>query len=328
MNICRLFRNKLDRVVFKKEIFIMIAILIPILILTSLLFSARTTMKTKIALVSEDNPSIPMNNKFIVEVMKEIPSNSQLCLGRYDVVLQENSDGGFKVITGMKNKADLRIIEDFFNHGASLDSYDSLESKRGMGSKILGCIVMCVLMLGVGLTVFYPEDRTIAAFRRILMAPVGQNTYFLAQGAFTFICSYIPCLLAMIFAKECIGIKMGFGIGMLAILIGILSAFATAFGLFISSVLNRNISVTASLIAILTSLLAGCFQFFEVNNKILDAIFSIIPQKSYMTLIEGVEKGRGMLEFKGQLVYLLVWIIVLWFTGIFISKRKVTKGVY
>ncbi len=41
-----------------------------------------------------------------------------------------------------------------------------------------------------------------------------------------------------------------------------------------------------------------------------------------MTLIQGIENGKGMLEFKGQITYLLTWIVGLWLMGSGITKKN------
>ncbi|MCD2345538.1 MULTISPECIES: hypothetical protein [Clostridium] len=78
----------------------------------------------------------------------------------------------------------------------------------------------------------------------------------------------------------------------------------------------------------ITSILAGCFISFTGSNKILDTICNVIPQKAYMTMSQGIENGSSIFKFKGELIYLFVWIVALWFIGSFITNKKVKKGVY
>ncbi|WP_207637896.1 hypothetical protein [Clostridium pasteurianum] len=47
-----------------------------------------------------------------------------------------------------------------------------------------------------------------------------------------------------------------------------------------------------------------------------------------MTISQSIENGNAMLEFKGQLIYLLIWIVVLWLLGSLIIKSKMKKGIY
>lgn len=326
MSVVQLCKNKIDRIIFKKEIFVVAIVIIPIMILAAVLFAGRAELKAKIAVISESAVTFSDNDKFNIVVLDQKPALSNLMLGNYDAIVEEDRHGNYEVTTVLKSKADKETIEDFFNKGQSPDHFESQDLERGIGTKVLGIIVMIVLMQGVALTMLYPEDRTLNTFRRILTAPVSEAQYIAAQGIFTFMCLFIPTYFAIVMTKECFGIGIGFSLGMMAVLTGILTALATAFGLFMSSVLKRNISLTASLVAIITSLLGGCLVPFTVSNKVLGAILYIFPQKAFMLMIEGIEKGRGILEFKGQLIYFTIWILALWICGSLVIKRKVKQG--
>lgn len=298
-----------------------------IAILAAVLFAGRTEMKTKIALVSTDSHTITQSAKFEIDRMDKKPAYSDIVLGYYDFIVEDNGNSSYKVSTVIKSHADKEIVENFFNKGISPDDYEKKESDRGLGAKVLGFVVMVVIMQGVALTVFYPEDRTLKTFRRILTAPVSGTLYALAQGVFTFICLYIPTYLAIFITKQFF-VDIGISFGMLGIMIAILSILSTAFAFFISAVLKENISLAASGISIITSLLAGCFGSFTASNKIIDTLCSIIPLKSYMTLAEGVDKGISIFQFNGHILYLLVWIVGFVILGSYVTKKKMNAGVY
>lgn len=161
-----------------------------------------------------------------------------------------------------------------------------------------------------------------------MIAPVSEKEYLFSQGMFTFLCLFIPAYLAVTIITVCFKINIGFSFGMLALLIMLLCALATAFGLFMTAVFDSEISLVASGISMVTCVLGGCFISFTDNNKVLNAICSIFPQKAYITMIHGIEKGSGILEFKGKFIYLLIWIVGLWLFGSFITNRKMKKGIY
>lgn len=328
MNIINLLKNKFDRILTKKEVIIVAVVIIPLMIGAAVLFSNKAMSKTNIVLITQDDQKVPQNDRFNISIMKEKPDLVSLLMGKYDVIVEEKSTGSYEVTVVMKNKNDKEIIENFFNYGQSLDGYESVDLERGLGTKVVGFIIMVVIMQGVALTILYPEDRQLKTFRRILTAPVNEKEYLLAQGIFTFVCLYIPTYLAISIAKVFFGVKMGFSLGMLAILVAIITALTTSFALFISAVLEENQSLAATGIATITCLLAGCFNYFTTNNKVVDTILSILPQKAYMTLLSGIEKGSKILDFRVELIYLIAWIIVLWLLGSFISKRKMNKGIY
>lgn len=326
MNIINLFKNNLSRTINQKATIIVAVIVVPLFILVAVLFSAKVQMRSHIALVTEHAQNIPQNDMVKFDIMKKKPAISKLLLGKYAAIVEEKSDGTYKVTT-IKNKADKKTIEDFFKNG-KIEGNQNKSAQRGTGTNILGFILMIILMQGVALTNIFPQDRILKTFRRVLTAPVSEGQYLFVLGIFTFLCIYIPTYLAIAITKVCFGVEIGFNLFMLAILIGILSALSTALALFFSSVLENEISLAATAVYVITCVLGGCFYSFTENNKVLDAICSVLPQKAYLTLSQGIENGKGMLELKGQLIYLLIWIVALWFLGSTITKRKMKEGIY
>lgn len=327
MNIINLFKNNFKRMMTYKSVVIVAVIVVPIMIALGVVFSAKSQPKAQIALVTNSNKTFPKNDKVQIDVMRKKPAKSKLLLSEYAAIVEEKSDGSYKVTT-LKNKEDKNKIEGFFKTGRITETKKDKENQRGTGTNILGFITMIILMQGVALTILFPEDRSLNTFKRILTAPVSERQYILAQGIFTFLGLYLPSYIAVVVIKVFFGVKIGFDLPMLAILIGILSLLSTAFALFLSSTIERETSMAATGIYFVTSILAGCFIPFTGSNKILDTICNIIPQKVYMTMSQGIENGSSIFRFKGELVYLLVWILVLFLLGSFITNRKVKNGVY
>lgn len=327
MNVINLFRNNLMRILNQKAIIIVAVIVVPIMIGLAVLFSTKVEMKPQVALVTEYTKNIPQSSEVQVKVMRNKPAFSKLLLAKYAAIVEEKIPGNYVVIS-IKSKAEKKIIENFFSSGKISSVNKAKATERGPGTNILGFIVMIVLMQGIGITTIYPEDRIHNTFRRVLIAPVTEKLYLLVLGLFTFLCLFIPTFSAIAITKGVFGVKVGFGFGMLAILIGMLSALSTSFALFFSSALKGEIALAATAFYVITSVLAGCFYSFTGSNKVLDKLCNILPQKAYMTLSQGLEDGKSMIQLKEQSIYLLVWIIGLWLLGSLISKRKIEKGIY
>ena len=115
---------------------------------------------------------------------------------------------------------------------------------------------------------------------------------------------------------------------MMALLLGILTVFSTSFALFISSLIERNTSLAASGIAVITCILAGCFISFSDNNTLLDNVLNLIPQKAYMNMIQGIAGGGKFFNYMDQVIYLMIWIVGFWVIGGVITSHKVKKGIY
>ncbi len=43
-------------------------------------------------------------------------------------------------------------------------------------------------------------------------------------------------------------------------------------------------------------------------------------------MIQGVEAGKNILSYPGQLIYLLVWIVGLWTIGSLLTAQKAKEG--
>ena len=324
-----LFRNRLDRMLTKKSVIIVAVVIIPIMIGVAIYFSGQTLLKDTIAVVTDDAKDIPNDPRINIVQLDEKPPLSSLVLGHYNFLVEKKGKS-YKVTT-LKTESDKKSIEQLFNKGHLPKSYrgeDQIRAERGVGTNILGFIAMLILIQGVALTTLYPEDRLLKAFSRILTSPVGVGKYLFVQSIFTFLCLYIPSYLAIVITSLVSGVDIGYSFGMLAVLLGILTILATGFSIFMASLMERNISLVTSGVSIVTCVLAGCFISFTSKNVVLNTICAILPQKAFMTLIHGIEIGKSMLDFKGQLTYLFVWTIIFWIIGGFVTKSRVKKGIY
>ncbi|CAM4125048.1 ABC transporter permease [Bacillus mobilis] len=324
-----LFRNRLERMLTKKAVILVAVVIIPLMIGISIYFSGQTLLKDTIAFVTDDPQNIPSDSRINIVQVDETPPLSSLVLGHYNYLVEKKGNN-YEVIT-LKTESDKKNIEQFVNTGRLPKSYqgeDQVHAKRGPGTNILGFISMLILMQGVALTTLYPEDRMLKTFRRILTSPVNVKKYMFVQSIFTFICLYIPSYLAIVLTSLVTGVDIGYSFGMLAILLGILTLLATGFSIFMASIMEQNISLVTSGISIVTCLLGGCFIAFTSNNTIFDTFCNILPQKAFITLIHGVEIGQSIFEFKGQLIYLFIWTVILWLIGVLVTNSKVHKGAY
>ncbi|WP_244440945.1 ABC transporter permease [Neobacillus jeddahensis] len=304
---------------------IIAVVVMPLFIGAAIFFSGHFTNVYKVAFISDHAISFPKSKSIQIDKINERPATSSLAMGKYNAFVEVNKDGEFKVTT-LKGESDKKAIQTFFE-GGKLPENNKTE-QRGIGTNILGFVLMLALMQGVALTTFYPEDRNNSTFKRILTSPVNSRQYLAAQGIFTFICLYVPTFIAIAITKICFGVEIGFGLGNLAVLLVILASLATAFSLFMASIMDRNISLGTSGISIITCILAGCFFNFTGNIKVLDVLCNILPQKAFMILIQAVENGRAFQEFAGQLTYTVTWVFALWLVGSVVTNRRIKKGVY
>lgn len=326
----KLLRNAFERIRQKKVVLIIAFMIMPLMVGVAIFFSSHSTSNEKIAYLGMDTVPTFEYNEFSIEVVTTMPTISQLVSGEYAAVIQKDVNGKYSVTT-LKNSKDKAAIEVLFQTGklpADYKSDDLKRQERGIATNIFGFITMLLLMQGVALTALYPEDRTNKTFQRIMTAPIGVDTYLASQLLFTFICLYVPTYGAILLFRIFFGISIGVSFGTMALLLFVLTLFATSFALFISSSLKRNINLVTSGISIVTCILAGCFIPLTTDNKVLTTIFKTLPQSTFMEMVHGLEFGRYFRAYSWSLYYLFLWSFFLWLGGIIITKKRIAKGTY
>lgn len=322
--------NKFDRILQKKAIIILALIIIPVMIVFAISVSGQSAANELIGYLGNDTDDLPECAQFTVVSISEMPKLSQLVEGTYAAVVSKVVGGNYDITT-LKSDADVEAIETLFVTGQLPADYkgdDAKREERGIGTNILGFITMILIIQGVALTTLYPEDRSTGIFRRIMSVKSQLRAYLCAQLLFTFVSLYVPTYIAIVVAKFCLGAAIGYSLGMLAMLLLIIALFATAFAIFISTILDRNINLVTSGISIITCILSGCFLAITSDNKILTWIIDVMPQKAYMDLVHGIEFGGSFTDYRGQLVYLLVLSLIFMITAVSIIKTRTEKGVY
>ncbi|NFE08600.1 ABC transporter permease [Clostridium botulinum] len=329
MSAFTILKNNFYRIISKKSIIINTIIFVPLMIMAAVYFTDKMEIKGTIAVVSE-NKSVNLNTKYLkVKVLDKKPKMSELLLNKYDAVLEDKGNGKIQITT-IKGDKFKNTIENYLKSPQNINKNIDIGEKRGVGTNILGFLIMIILIQSVGLMVMYPEDRDFKTFRRILISPVSEGKYLLAQGIFNFIIIYIPVFLAIVITKAVFNVDIGFSYDNLAILLSIITFLGTAFALFITSAIGdlESSLMLGSVIITLTSILSGSFHSFSDNNKILDIIINILPQKSYLTLVQGVENGKNILSYKLELSYIVILILVLFTLASLITKNSLKTGKY
>ncbi|MDP4094662.1 MAG: ABC transporter permease [Bacillota bacterium] len=319
-------RNNYFRMLEKKNYFIIMLVVTVITIMLAVYFTAKLEVKGNVALVSTSQNLKFTSSKYIkISLLDKVPPKSQLIMNKYDAVVIDEGNGKFS-IQSIKNKDfSQKILEAVTGNGKL--SFRN-ETKRGAGSNIIGYLIMFIFLQGMMYMTLYSEDKENRAFKRIGTSPVSLTAYLISHCVFDFILSIIPTFTVLVVCKELFKINIGFGYPQYLFLLGILTLISTAFALFMSSIFDKsdNYLMMGQMIAILTTILAGSFYSFENNNSIMKAIINILPQKSYLNLVRGLEQGKTMVNFMPELAYLTVLTVMLFSAGTIICRRKLKHG--
>lgn len=325
-----LLKNNFERIKHHKSVLFIACIIMPIFICAAIYISNHSTSHEVIAILNSDIPADISCEQYTLTSVEQQPPLSAFVNGTYAAFAEKRTDGTYSIIT-LKGKQDKEAIQTLLTTGRLPADYkgdDLKRTERGIGTNILGFITMLVLMQGVALTTLYPEDRSNGTFRRILSAPCNENQYLAAQFIFTLICIYAPTFAAIAIIHALFGVEIGFSIANIAVLLLLLTVFATAFALFIATVFDRNTNLIATGISVVTCIVAGCFIEISTNNPVLAAIFKMIPQTEFMELVHGIEFGKNYFQFRYGIAYILLCSLFFVAMGINIAKRRISKGEY
>ena len=325
-----LLKNNFERIKHHKTILFIACIVMPIFICAAIYISSHSTSNEVIAVLNSNiSTEISCEQYTFINVWQQ-PPLSAFVDGTYAAFAEERTDGTYSIITlkGQQDKEAIQILLTTGRLPADYKGDDLKRIERGIGTNILGFITMLVLMQGVALTTLYPEDRSSGTFRRILFAPCNENQYLAAQFIFTLICLYVPTFIATAIIHGLFGVEIGFNIANIAVLLFLLSIFATAFALFVATIFDRNTNLVATGISVVTCIIAGCFVEISTKKPILAAIVKIIPQTEFMELVHGIEFGKNYFQFRYGIVYIMLCSLFFVAMGISIAKRRISKGEY
>ena len=319
-----ILKNNFERIKHHKAVLLMACVIMPLFI------SNHSTSHEVIAVLDSTMPTNIICEQYSFYNVDQKPPLSALVDGTYAAYVEKQGNGTYLIST-LKSQQDKEAIQALLASGrlpADYKNDDMKRSERGIGTNILGFITMLILMQGVALTTLYPEDRLNGTFRRILYAPCNETQYLSAQFIFTIVGLYVPTYAAIAVIHGLFHIEIGFRMVEIAILLLLLTVFAAAFALFIATIFDRSTNLIATGISVVTCIASGCFIEISVNNSLLTALFSIIPQSKFMGLVHGIEFGGSYGQFQYEITYILLWTVLLAVAGISVAKIRIAKGCY
>lgn len=302
MRFLTIVANNFSRYAQRLTNVIVMLVLTVLTVVFAVVFTPKMQMKGHIALVAKDDSLLKSAAAFEVTVVDAQPAMSDLMLNKYDAVVIDNG-GSYEVKTikdaALKDAIDYAIA----NPGAALPGPD----ERGVGANILGYLSFFVLLQGVMFILPYSDDKESGVFKRIGTSPVSAGMYIAAHSTSNFLLVFTPTF-AVIAAATLFGADIGFSLPVFAAFVALLSLLSTTFAVLVATLVKRmeNCSIIGSVTMMLTTLLAGSFVSFSSTRPAFDAVISVLPQKSFLTLISGIEQGHALSGYLPQLAHILL----------------------
>ncbi len=303
MSFFTIVRNNFARYGQRLANVIVMLVLTVLTVVFAVVFTPKMQMKGHIALVGRGDSLLKSSAAFEVTVLDSQPAMSDLMLSKYDAVVIDNGGGSYEIRTikdaALKNAIDFTIA----HPGEALPGAD----ERGVGANILGYLSFFVLLQGVMFILPYSDDKESGVFRRIGTSPVSAGTYIAAHGASNFALVFTPTF-AVVAVATLFGAELGFSLPVFAGFIALLSLLSTTFAVLVATLVKRmeNCSIIGSVTMMLTTLLAGSFVNFSSTRPAFDTAISVLPQKSFLTLIRGIEQGHALTGYLPQLAHILL----------------------
>ena len=268
-------------------------------------FTSNYTTQSSIAVVTPSDVPTYQSNYFKFTVLEKQPPLYQLVLGKYDGVLLDQGHGDYKVVT-IKNADFRQKLEELARNPK--DFVPPVDDGRGVGTTIIGYLTMFLLLQCVMFMFTLSEDLELKIIERIVTAPVSFGKYLLSHFVSTFTIIFGPAFFMLLVMKGGLGFNIGFSLWQYAVLLGILCSFGTAFALLINSLVKGGdtASMIGSSLVVLTTILSGSFYSLEKGNTILGKVLWILPQKVYLSFVQKLEGGQGVLAMFPQLTYVLL----------------------
>lgn len=325
--IYEVIKNNIRRTISKKAYFIISLSITCISIIFAIYFTSKFEIIGNIGIMTRAEFEGFDNPYFKVTVLEDMPPMSALIMNKYDAVLTFKENGEFDVYT-IKNQEFKSRIESAILNPESLAP--SLDQARGIGANIVGYLTMFILLQGLLFMTFFVEDKENSTLKRSVTTPLSMGSYLVGNGVYNFIMMYIPTLLVLAALREVLKVDIGFTYKEYAGFLVMISGLSTAFALFMCTVIEKhdNAMTLSSSIIVLTSILSG--SFYELNNKnqFLKFFTDMLPQRSFLTWVQGIESGKQFTDFLPQVGYMSLLILIFFITGIIICKKRFREGCY
>ncbi|WP_368491007.1 ABC transporter permease [Clostridium sp. BJN0013] len=313
-------KNNYYRISGRKYYIVISLLMTMISIILAVYLTSNLKVKDSIALVTKSKVMIFKSDYIKFTIMEEEPSKSQLVLGRYDGVIIDKGNGKYHIDT-IKSDNFRKTLEKIIKRPEGF--VPQVKDSRGVGTNIIGYLFMFILLQCVLFMFTLAEDMELKQIERIAASPVSFQKYLTSHFIFTFLLIFTPAFLVIFMMKCIFRLNIGFSLLQYGAFLGIICSFGIAFAMFINSIVkvSDTANMVGSSIVIITTILGGSFYSFEKGNELLEKVIWILPQKDFLSFVQGLETGKTVLEVLPQLIYVII-ISLIFFAFSIIKIKK------
>ena len=325
MNIMIMLKNNFLRVFGRKGYAPVSLALTFVLIMVAVFFSSQLETKGHIGIVGGEGLVFSNTDVIQISYLDEVPPKSALVMNRYHAVAVPSADG-WDILT-VRNEEFSNMVETILIHGELPEGMTS--HTRPVGVTVLGFLNMFIFMQGFIFMCFFREDKEIGTLKRTVTSSVSLESFLAAHVIFNFSFMYGITLAVIGFCKL-LGMDLGFSYLQYAGMLALITFLATAFALFMLAAVEKEDSALAlaGIIVVASPILSGSIYSLPEDNQILQTIGSLLPQKSFLDIADGLYRGAALREYLPEFVHILALAVGLVLAARFITKSRFDNGCY
>ncbi|MEK8126675.1 ABC transporter permease [Paenibacillus filicis] len=301
-------RNNYARLLTRLPLALVMTALMLGMILLAIYVTGGQQVKGHLAWI-DPSGAAPVSSAYLqVEVMSQQPPLSALVKHQYDAFVSRPDSGDFKVTT-LKNDEYQAMLLELLRHPDQAPPAQT--GDRGIGSNILGFLMMFLLM-GSFMHVFtFADDKEKGLIARIAVSPVTLTGYLTAQFVYG-LSMLLPVYLTLSVLKI-LGVNIGFTLGQYALLLGMIGIWGISLALFLYACFDKadHATMLGNSVLALTSILSGSFYSFSGNNPLLERIISVFPQRQLLEAAGQMEQHAYLSDWTPLLYMALVTILLI-----------------
>ncbi|MFL8674088.1 ABC transporter permease [Clostridioides sp. GD02404] len=343
MNLINIFNNNLKRSMNKRLVFL-VTILFPIIVvILGILANYISKPSFNIGILNDykneqllsesekriyDNTIIALKNTqgINVEIADLKTVKTDIITGKYSAVIHFNKSD-FKLYSVKdKNTNDILkyLIERYKKDPTPIDISELEENTLGILQRIIAFIVLFLMITSTVTASMIIKDKNSGTFTRVLYSPQNIKGYVLGNMLYNFTITYFQYLVSISIIKL-FNVDIGMDYIDLVCLGILVSALATSFGTFVSSLFNKEMyaNLFSTCIALIVSLIGGSFIPIEKMPTMLQNISIISPIRWFISFVTYVEERKGSFFNMGYIFILIAMTLVLSLLAMkFIQRSK------
>ncbi|HGS9218898.1 TPA: ABC transporter permease, partial [Clostridioides difficile] len=203
------------------------------------------------------------------------------------------------------------LIETYKKDPVPVDISKLQENTLGVLQRIIAFIVLFLMITSTVTASMIIKDKNSGTFTRVLYSPQNIRGYVLGNMLYNFTITYFQYIVSISIIKL-FNIDIGMDYIDL-ILMGVwISALATSFGTFVSSLFNKEMhaNLFSTCISLILSLIGGSFISVEKMPTMLQKISIISPTQWFISFVTYIEERDGSF-FNMNYICILTFIIII-----------------